>query len=600
MINRTTKLRWRRRFRRSRRQVEDMGVQAEERLERHFFRRLSRIAIVRRFMAAWILLVVLLIGGVFMQTRMLGNYYLTYQPVAGGTFTEGILGSFTNANPLYAAGAVDSSVSRLIFPGLFKFDQSNKLVGDLASGWEVNEDGTHYTVHLRNHLLWQDGQPLTADDVVFTYRTLQNPDAKSPLLTSWQGITVNAVNPQTVTFDLPNALSAFPYSMTNGIVPKHVLENTPASDLRSVNFDTVSPVGAGPFKMKALEVSGTTPEDREQQIALTPFSRYYGGTPKLSTFIIRSFHDEGHMVQAFKNNELTAMAGLIKTPVELAKDVDIHEYNIPLTSEVMAFFKTSNPILGDNKVRQALVEATDTQQVLQGLGYPVVAAKEPLLQNDIGYDKTLTELPFNMDDANKLLDQAGWVKGPNGIRLKDNKPLSFKLYSQNNSEYAYVAQALQKQWHAVGADVQVALQEDSDLQTTIAFHNYDALLYGISLGVDPDVFAFWHSSQADLRSPNRLNFSEYKSPVADKALEAGRTRSDPTIRAIKYKPFLEAWRADAPALALYQPRFLYLSRTTISGLDEHIMNDSSDRYANVADWMIRQQRTDKVATDHGH
>ena len=138
MINRSTKLRWRRRFRRRKHQVEDLGVQAEEQIERHFFKRLSRLAQVRRFVAGWILLVVLVIAAVGFQTTALGNYYQTKQPVAGGTFNEGILGSFTNANPLYATGPVDSAVSKLIFSSLFTYDETNNLVGDLAQKWEVD------------------------------------------------------------------------------------------------------------------------------------------------------------------------------------------------------------------------------------------------------------------------------------------------------------------------------------------------------------------------------------------------------------------------------------------------------------------------------
>jgi peptide/nickel transport system substrate-binding protein len=138
-------------------------------------------------------------------------------------------------------------------------------------------------------------------------------------------------------------------------------------------------------------------------------------------------------------------------------------------------------------------------------------------------------------------------------------------------------------------DAQVILQQESDLQSTIAFHNYDALLYGISVGTDPDVFAYWHSSQADPRSANRLNFSEYKSNVADASLEGGRARVDPVLRAVKYKAFLDAWRNDVPAIAFYQPRFLYISQDTIYNFNPRIMNTPADRYTNVQNWMTREK-----------
>jgi len=115
-------------------------------------------------------------------------------------------------------------------------------------------------------------------------------------------------------------------------------------------------------------------------------------------------------------------------------------------------------------------------------------------------------------------------------------------------------------------------------------------LYGISIGVDPDVYIYWDSTQIDLRSPARLNFSQYSSKVADESLESGRTRLDPTLRAVKYQPFLASWQADAPALGLYQPRFLYLTHGPVYGLNEKAINADVQRYSQVHDWQIRQTR----------
>ncbi len=590
MIDRTTRLRWRRRVRRSRRQVEDMGTQAEEHLDRHLFKRLNRFINVRRFIATWIAFMLLLIGGVFMQIRGLGKHYLAAQPAPGGIYVEGILGSFTNANPLYANNSVDSSVSRLVFASLLKYDQNHQLVGDLADSYTSDERGSTYTVHLRPDLKWQDGEPLTADDVVFTYQSIQNPDAQSPFASSWRGITISAKDKQTVVFVLPNALSAFPYSLTTGIVPKHLLSGIPITQLRSVNFNVTKPIGSGPFKWEAIEVKGDTPETREQQIALVPYEDYHAGKAKLSKFIVRSFHDEQHMVQSFNSNELNGMAGLNDTPEGYNKNINIYEHDIPLLSEVLVFLKNSNEVLQDAKVRQALTRATNTGQIIGELGHPVIPAREPLLQAQVGYDKSLQELSYDPAQAKSLLEGSGWKVGKNGIRFKDGKPLTIRVYAQDNSDYTKVTKTLKDQWQAVGVDFQLFLQADTDLQTTVAFHNYDALVYGISVGVDPDVLAYWHSSQADITS-SHLNLSEYKSPTADKSLEAGRTRTDAAIRAIKYHPFLQAWHDDAPAIALYQPRFLYITRGQLFNFKPISMVGGPDRYANVENWMIHETRT---------
>lgn len=590
MINRTTRLRWRRTVRQSRRQVEDLGQQAEEQLDRHLFRRVGRLIEVRRFVVSWMLLVVLLVGGVILQTRTLSNYYETLRPVRGGSFTEGELGSFTNASPLYATGLVDSSVTKLLFASLLKIDQNGQLVGDLASKWTSDDRGVQYTVTLRNNLLWHDGQPLTAEDVLFTYKTIQNPDAESPLFSSWQGIKLSSPDPHTVIFTLPSSLSSFPFSLTNGIVPKHLLATVPVTQLRSAPFNTVNPIGSGPFMWDRLEVTGGSPETRQEKIGFKPFSGYYAGAPKLDHLIIRSFLDAQGMTKSFERNELDGMVGLDTVSNSLKNSSKITEYNVPLAAEVAVFLKTSNPIFSDVKVRQAVVQSVDESDIIQSLGYPVVAANSPLLRGQVGYDKSLVQLPRDLVAANRLLDEAGWVKGSDGLRTKNKQTLSFNLVTQNTSEYANVIKHLQQQLRTVGIDVRVSLQTSADLQGTLARHDYDALLYAIDIGPDPDVFAYWHSSQADPHTATRLNFSEYKSAAADKALEAGRTRTDATIRTIKYRPFLQAWHDDAPAVVLYQPRFLYVSTGTVYNFAPRSLDEAADRFTNVDNWMVRQQK----------
>ncbi|MFO0920107.1 MAG: peptide ABC transporter substrate-binding protein [Candidatus Saccharimonadales bacterium] len=593
MIKRDTKLRWRRKFRRKKLQVEDIGIQAEERFEKHFVRRVGRLTDVRRFVIGWVCLIMFSIGGVALQMRQLNTDFQTTTYVDGGVYTEGVIGAFTNANPIYASGAVDNSVARLIFSGLLKYDKSNNLVGDLAESWSVNEEGNIYTVKLRPNLKWHDGEPLQADDVVFTYRTIQNPDAKSPLQASWQSIKVEAKDDLTVEFILPNVLSSFQYYLTNGIIPKSKLEMIPAAQLRSARFNTVEPIGSGPFKFDVIEVSGDKAEDRIEQIGLIPNKTYFGGVPKLQRFIIKSFRNEEALIKSFNNEELNAMSGLDNVPDTIQNLGDVVENSISLTSQVDVFFNNSEGVLADKKIRQALIQSSKVNDIIRSLGYPVVMSDSPLLKNHLGYNKEITQLKYNIEVANKLLDEAGWVKGANGIRAKDGANLSFRLFSRNTGEYTAVAQKLQEQWRALGVDVKTFLQTNDELEATITRHEYDALLYGISLGLDPDVFPYWHSSQADIRAKNRSNFSEYKSAIADKALEAGRTRSDPEIRAVKYKPFLEAWRDDSPALAIYQPRYLYVTRGKVNNFDIREMNIASNRYANVVNWQILQAKTNK-------
>lgn len=585
------RLRFRRRLRKGQRQVEDLGAQAEQHIERHLFKRFGRLAPIRRFLFGWVGLMVLLIGGLVFQNLALSGYYQTLSPVPGGIYTEGVRGRFTTANPIYATSDADMTVSRLIFSGLFTYNQQGDLVGDLASGYSVDPRGATYTVHLKPNLTWQDGQPLTSDDVVFTYQTIENPDAQSPLESSWKGVTVTAPDTRTVVFKLPDALTSFPYNLTNGILPKHLLAGVPPSDLRSADFNTVHPVGAGPFAWEAIQVTGNgDPGKTDEQVALTPFDHYQAGPPKLQKFVVQVFPTEDQLAKALVSGRLTAAEGLSQVPDSVKANQSVQVHYLPLRAANMVFFKTSSGVLADKQVRQVLVQAADVQRIIAGLRYPTRAVREPLLPGQTGFDPALAQASFNPGAARNLLASDGWQPGKDGVRAKAGQRLSFTLSAANTPEARFVTGELQHDWQAVGADVHVQLQSGGDFQSTLAYHSYDAVLYGISIGPDPDVFVYWDSSQADIRSANRLNLSEWKNPTADTALEAGRTRLDPALRVIKYKPFLQAWQQDAPALGLYEPRLLYLTHGPVAGLNDQGLNTATDRLDNVSNWEIRQAK----------
>lgn len=566
-----------------------MGVQAEEGLDKHLFKRLPRASGVRRFIFTWMSLMILLIGVMIAQIQHLPALYKTTVPARGGIYAEGILGTLTNANPLFAVTSVDRSASRLIFAGLLTYDQKGKLVGDLAEKWEVDQRGTSYTVTLRDDLVWHDGKPVTAADVVFTYTVIQNKDAKSPLERSWRGIKVVSKDSKTVVFTLPNILSSFPHSMTNGIVPKHWLDGVPMAQLRSVSFNTASLIGSGPFMFDGINVTGNTPETREQQIGMVPFERYHNGQPKLNRFIIRSFRNQNSMVNSFKAGEINAMAGLAEVPEAIKSQSNTSNMSIPLDSQVNVFFKTTHTLLGDVRLRQALTRGTNPGAIISGLSYPAIVSDAPLLKYHIGYNPGESQIGFNPKKAKESLDKAGWKPGPDGIRAKKKQRLSFALFTQDTSEYAAAARELERQWRELGVELQLFIQPEEELQVAIDRHTYDVLLYGISLGSDPDVFPFWHSSQASESSDIWLNFSEYSSAAADAALEAGRTRFDPKIRARKYHDFLRVWKQDAPAVALYQPRYLYITRGDVFHFNPLHMTTGTDRFVNVENWMIREE-----------
>jgi len=593
LIDRRTQLKARRLIRKQRRMAESVGEQADRDINRLFFKRFGNLENVRRFVLVWTVLVLLMGLGALWQVRGMDKFYLTAEPVTGGVYREGIIGTFTNANPLFATSPVDTSVSRLVFSSLFSVTPKGEIVGDLASGVEVDDRSVVYTVTLRDDVFWQDGEKFDAADVVFTYKTIQNAAARSPLRSSWSGVKIESPNEATVVFTLPSPLSSFAYALTNGIVPEHVLSEVEPEDLRSSVFNAVQPVGTGMFRMKAVDVTGEDIEDRQEIIALTKNQDYFGRKPGLDSVVIRAYRDEERMLKDFENNIIQSMVGLNSVSDRVLENMEVDTQQASLTSVVMAFLNNSSEILKDQKVRQALVMATNTEQIRNSLGYGVLPADSPFLRSQFPYNPDIVQLPFDTEKAKSLLDEAGWLMADNGIRSKDGKELNLRFISQSLSDYATITQKLQTSWGNIGIKVDAILQPEEDIQSgALARHDYDVLLYGVSVGYDPDVFAYWHSSQADPNSAN-LNLSEYKNETADQALEAGRTRLDEDLRKIKYEPFLTAWKDDAPAIALYQPRFFMVTKGTFTGFEGGQLSSATDRYWSIADWKIRNAQVVK-------
>ncbi len=557
-------------------------------IEENVFRRYASLNRSKRFIISWVLLVVLLFFVLLAQNFMLSNYFQVNKFIPGGVFSEGIVGTFTNANPIYATSSVDSTVSHLLFSSLFTYNNQNKLVGELASSYSINSTGRVYTIKLKPNLFWQDGQPLTSKDIVFTYNLIENPDTQSPLQSSFQGIKVSTDGPRIVIFKLPDVLASFIYSLTNGIVPQHILGSVPPIDMRSALFNTNNPIGSGPFLWHGIVVTGINPKTAESEIQLLPNNKYFGGRVLLNQFNIKSYPTIKLLKQAFLSNKVFSAVGLPNNSIKSLKN--IYDYHFLFTAGTYVFFKTSAGVLADQQLRQALVMATNVPKIINKLGYATHQVFEPLLVGQLAYNPLYKQFGFNLAQANNLLQSDGWLLNKNGYRYKNNQLLQLSITALDTSDYAMIANTLKQQWHKVGVKLSVNLENSSDFNISIEYHQYQALINSISIGIDPDVFIYWDSSQANPQLTNSLNFSEFKNSVADEALESGRTRLNPALRVIKYQPFLKVWQQQAPAIGLYQPDLSLISHGEINGLEEHVINTNTDIFSNLIHWEINSQR----------
>lgn len=550
-------------------------------LDRHLWSRWRRIRLIRRFTLAWwgLWLVLLVAFGVQFQGMLASA--LVERPVSGGTYSEGIVGRVKSINPILPEGDASADVSRLIFSGLTRINPQRAIEGDLAQSWSVSSDGKAYTFKLRRDVRWHDGAPLTARDVLFTLAAIQNPDTRSPLAPSWQGVRAEAADEHTVVFTLPNPYVPFIHSTTVGILPSHRLDKVEPASLRMAGFNQ-QPVGTGPFRLKRFDAASGV-------IQLKAHSAYHHGRPLLERFKVQLYDGEEALMEAYAKRQVTAMARLRSSTPEVTHRLpNVRLYDLALPNQTGLFLRTTHPALGDKAVRAALAQAVDRQAIArQAVGGGARVSNLPLLPGQLGYVTKFQPPAFDPAAAETTLDRAGWRRGDGGVRRKDGQPLKLNLVTSNRGDYPQVAEAVRSGWKELGAEINVVTADVDDLQQShIRPRSYDVLLYGINLGADPDVYAYWHSSQA---ADPGLNLSGYASPVADKALEGARVTGDATVRAAKYGTFLSAWTSDVPAIMLYTPDYIYAVNADASGIVAKKMVSPSDRFYGVEKWSVRSR-----------
>jgi peptide/nickel transport system substrate-binding protein len=181
--------------------------------------------------------------------------------------------------------------------------------------------------------------------------------------------------------------------------------------------------------------------------------------------------------------------------------------------------------------------------------------------------------------------------GTNGIRSKDGQPLKIRISSLKGVEYEKALDVLAGQWRKAGVSVEARVLDDGDasarlIQDYLQPRNFDVLIYELAIGADPDVYAYWHSSQATFTG---LNFSNYNNGTADDALVSARSRVEPSLRNAKYISFAQQWLNDAPAIGLYQPAMYYVhSRDSQTIAPDSLLVAPQDRYGNILYWTVNK------------
>ncbi|MEO8691728.1 MAG: peptide ABC transporter substrate-binding protein, partial [Candidatus Saccharimonas sp.] len=555
---------------------------------RFVYRRIDNARQVSRQVTTWLALVALLTAGVGLQMVWSQNDYKVEAPSAGGTYVEGALGPINNLNPLFASSSAENSVAGLVFSSLYDYDSTGHLRQDLARSMQVDKGQNVYTITLKKGVKWQDGKPLTAADVVYTVNLIKSPEVGSPLRVNWLDVAVVAVDSNTVKFTLPAVYAAFPHALTFPIVPKHILSAIPPENIRQSAFSS-APVGSGPFMFHRIQ--NVDALGAEKVVRLDANKSYFRGAPKLARFELHSYTTDDLLMKAINAGELSGATDVPVTSVGDISSNKFHSTALVLDSGVYLLINMQSDILKDQVVRKALQVGTDTVEIRRQLGGDVLPLDGPLLNSQfVGADAPHAP-KFDLNKAKQILDDGGWKVGPDGERVKDGKKLQFTIVTTQSKEYGEVLTDITDQWTKLGVKVDSQAIDTASASSTFVHdvlqsRNFDILLYKLAIGADPDVFAYWHSSQIDA---NGFNFSSYSNPLADANLASARARLDPALRQAKYRQFVAQWLQDVPAIGLYQPVVEYASSAKVSSVSQgERLVTGADRYADVLYWSSLQ------------
>jgi peptide/nickel transport system substrate-binding protein len=506
-------------------------------------------------------------------------------PAAGGEYTEGMLGQPEYINPVIASSQTDLDLVKMVYSNLADISDSITPSADLKT-WDVR---------LKQGLVWQDGQQLTADDVVFTVDSIQNPDANSPLFQSWQGVTATRVSELEVQFTLSNPYAFFGDTLDNlYILPKHLFANTPPGNWHLSDYN-LKPVGSGPYQFVSYDKNS---DGFISSYQLAAWNGTAEAHPLIQNFDFDFFNDENTLVTAFNDGTIDGFGNA--TPSDIAEIArPDNTYAWPTSAYYAVFFNQSvNLGLQDPAVREALSAAVDRNALiaatLDGNGTPEYG---PVPQGAQYYNSAVASGTANAASttfAENLLNDAGWaITGSSTFRSKVIKgvtvPLVVNLTVPQIDFLAATASYLQTAWQAIGVQVNVIPDSSNDIvNNLIPARNYESLLFGNVLGPSSDLYSFWDSSQ-DF-APG-LNLSLYSDPVVSSLIE--RARQNP-VGATTSQELANAQVdivADYPAIFLYSPDYVYVTDNNVQGIvTSTLLIDPSDRFREIESWYLNTAR----------
>ncbi len=633
---------------------------------------------------------VLALGSLFF---LISSFYVGHTkvvPALGGTYVEGVVGQPRFINPIYGeTNDIDRTLIDLVFSGLMTYDKDGKLVTDLADSYNVLNDGKTYEFTLKDDIFWHDGKPLTADDIIFTIKTIQNSDYKSPLRANWIDVDPQKISDKTIRFNLKAPYNSFLENCTLKILPQHIWEPVLPENFTLSSYN-LQPVGSGPFAFSDIS---QTNAGFISALYLTSNRRYYNHPSFILNLSFQFFEKKEDLISAANAKTIDGftLASLDNSQAQSEKAIKqgwsnnekFSTYSFSLPRYFAVFFnnqKTS--IFSNTSIRQSMSYAINKDELVakitSGTKTNISKIDSPILPDFYGYQAPTSIYNFDTTKAAALLDKSDFKDNGQGMREKatvkkpafqfttylkvgskgtaviqlqaclakldnnfknllqnetngtygkatenavtefqkkylpdlkptgetgvstrkklnelclapaqNSQPLKFILTTADQPQLLEIANELKNYWQSIGAQVDIQAVSLTDLKPIIKNRSYDALLYGEALGAEPDLYPFWHSSQ---KIDPGLNLASYENKTVDQLLKDARETLDLSVKEEKLEKLQNTIIADAPALFLHNPDYVYWVSQTVQGIDTTKIIDPAKRFVNVTNWYLKTRR----------
>lgn len=486
-------------------------------------------------------------------------------PQQGGIWIEASSADASILNPILSSDASSSDIHSWLFPGLLGIDPfSGAFVPtDMAESWDVSDDGLVWTFHLRDGVVWSDGDAVDAADFKFTYDAIASDLVETPRKSNVDQIeSIEVLDPLTIQVAFKSVKCDGLVDVNLGWLPSH-LYGTDFSDIMENPMNEAPTVSAGDFVWQEWV--------RDDHTTLVRNDTYWEGAPNMDGWIYKIVPDPGARLAALQTGEVDLIGVQPEqlTAVELDPNLSIYKFKddgysyIALNlanpanpqpgqdEEGNLIEQEPHPILSDRNVREAMAHSLDYAQIISkvylGQGYQIASNVLPAVE--WAHDPTIQPYAYDTEMAAQLLEEAGWVDSDgDGVREKDGQPLALTLKTNaGNTTREDLGVLVQDQLNSLGFDITFEAIDFGTMVGEMLGQTYDMVIIGwTGLGSDPNDDSFWHSKYDTPESG--FNFVSYSNARIDELLEQGVSVPGcaPEDRAPYYKEIQQIIHDDIP------------------------------------------------------